>query len=151
MKIGRSIYLGILGALFSTSINAQEAGSEMSDDQTEITLTTKNTVITATLDNSQASRGFIATLPRTMSMNRYGDREYYGKVGKSIAENGLKINEYENGDVTYYAAGRSFAIFYAKAGESSQSGLIRKGKITSNLQDFENLDNTVEMKIEVVE
>ncbi|EKM3681629.1 hypothetical protein PUS40_004393 [Vibrio alginolyticus] len=102
------------------------------------------------LDNSQTSSEFLAMLPRTMSMTRYGDREYYGKVGKAISEEGQKIDDFSNGDVTYYAAGRSFAIFYAKEGESSQPGLIRMGKITSDLRDFEKLEGVVEMRIEVV-
>ncbi|WP_166434288.1 cyclophilin-like fold protein [Vibrio viridaestus] len=122
----------------------------MSEKSVPITLTIDSIVITATLDNSQTSKEFLATLPRTMSMTRYGDREYYGKVGKAISEEGQKINDYSNGDVTYYATGRSFAIFYAKEGESSQSGLIRMGKITSDLSDFEKIAGAVEMRIEVV-
>jgi hypothetical protein len=152
MKATHSIYVAvaICSALFSSFISAEEMETTMSEKSVPITLTIGSTVITATLDNSQTSKEFLATLPRTMSMTRYGDREYYGKVGKAISEEGQKINDYSNGDVTYYAAGRSFAIFYAKEGESSQSGLIRMGKITSNLHDFEKLAGVVEMRIEVV-
>lgn len=152
MKATCSIYVAvaICSAFFSGFISAEEMDTTMSEKSVPITLTIGSTVIKATLDNSQTSKAFLATLPRTMSMTRYGDREYYGKVGKAISEEGQKINDYSNGDVTYYAAGRSFAIFYAKEGESSQSGLIRMGKITSDLRDFEKLSGTVEMKIELV-
>lgn len=83
-------------------------------------------------------------------MRRYGGREYYGKVGKSISEDGEYIDDYLNGDVTYYAAGRSFAVFFDKQKLSSQSGLIRMGRITSDLHDFDNFADSVEMRIERV-
>lgn len=152
MKAIHSIYVAvaICSAFFSGFISAEQMETTMPEKSVPIKLTIGSTVITATLDNSQTSKEFLATLPRTMSMTRYGDREYYGKVGKAISEEGQKINDYSNGDVTYYAAGRSFAIFYAKEGESSQSGLIRMGEITSNLHDFEKLAGVVEMRIELV-
>lgn len=115
-----------------------------------IKMTAGEIVITASIDDSQTSKDFIATLPRTMLMTRYGDREYYAKLGKLLSKEGVKIDDYKNGDVTYYVPGGSFAIFFDKESSSSQSGLIRMGKITSDLTDFHKLGSTVSMRIDVL-
>ena len=46
-------------------------------------------------------------------------------------------------------AGPSFAVFFDGAERSSQSGLIRMGKVTSPLSVFEELGETIEITIEV--
>lgn len=122
--------------------NAQEA--------IDISMTVGDTVVTATLDNSETTQAFLATLPRTLTMNHYGGREYYGRI-EALPENGEAIADFENGDVTYYPAGPSLAIFFAGEDSSSQGGLIRMGKITSDLSAFEALGDSVEMHIEVAE
>lgn len=116
---------------------------------TTIALTVGDTVLTAELDDSQTTRDFLATLPRTMPMTRYGDREYYGKVDAPLSQNGTAIEDYENGDVTYYIPGGSFAIFFGQADNSSQSGLIRMGRMTSDLALFDTLPDEVEVRIEL--
>lgn len=115
---------------------------------TEIIITVGNQVITALLEDSAATRAFLATLPRTLTMNQYGDREYYSRI-ESITEEGEAIPDFKNGDVTYYPPGPSLAIFYAGEEQSSQSGLIRLGKVISDLSVFGNLGDTVEMQIAV--
>lgn len=137
-----------------TMTEIQEATDEEEPVESEVTtdiiMTAGNTVITATLDNSETTGEFLSTLPRTISMNEYGGREYYGRI-EAISENGEGISDYENGDVTYYPSGPSFAIFYGDADNSSQSGLIRMGKVTSDLSVFENLDSETEFYIEIAE
>lgn len=117
--------------------------------ETKIKMTTGNIVINAVLYDSETSNDFIKTLPRTLSMNKYDDREFYGKIGYAISNNGEKIENYVNGDVTYYSVGGSFAIFYAKDNLATQGGLIRMGKIISELSIFNKLDNKIDILIEV--
>lgn len=124
--------------------------SQSLPETTKITMTAGGIVITAELDNSDTSRAFLETLPRTISMNRYDDREYYGRI-EAITENGEVINDFENGDVTYYPAGPSFAVFFAGEERSNQSGLIRMGKVTSDLSAFDGLGDVTEMVIEIAE
>lgn len=125
-----------------------ETVSQETAGTTNIVITAGDVVITATLDNSETTEAFLATLPRTLTMNRYGDREYYGRI-EAISENGESIPDFENGDVTYYPAGPSFAIFFDGEDRSSQGGLIRMGKITSDLSVFDTLGETVEVQIEL--
>lgn len=128
----------------------EEAGQAEPEDTTQITLTAGERVITAEMDNSETSREFLATLPRTMEMNRYDDREYYGRM-EEISENGTAIESFENGDLTYYPAGPSLAVFFDKEDTSRQGGLIRMGKITSDLSAFKTMGETEEVLIEIAE
>lgn len=124
--------------------------------ETPITMTVNtpsgNAVITATLDASNpTARDFIATLPRTMDMTRWDDREYYGKVGHPLADAGPQQSGYADGDVTYYVPGGSYAVFFAKGGRSPISNLVVMGKVTSDLKVFDTLGKTVKMHIQVAE
>ncbi|WP_438718318.1 cyclophilin-like fold protein [Enterococcus sp. AZ109] len=50
----------------------------------------------------------------------------------------------------YYPSGQSFAVFYNGEQHSSLGGLIKLGEITSNLSGFENIDDSIEMTIDLV-
>ena len=143
-----------MGEEFTVTMELIEDGGQnveaSSSEVTEITMTVGDTIITAELTDSETTRAFLETLPRSLTMNRYGDREYYGRID-ALSENGESIPDFENGDVTYYPAGPSFAIFFAREDNSSQGGLIRMGRITSNLSVFDTLSDTVEMYIEIQE
>jgi len=115
---------------------------------TKITLTAGDTVIDAELDDNETSEDFIATLPITLPLKRYGEREYYGHIAK-LSENGPSIADFSNGDVTYYPGGPSLAVFFGREKESYQQGLIRMGRITSDLSLFSKLGEAPEVRIEV--
>ena len=78
------------------------------------------------------------------------DREYFAAIG-DLPENGQAIDDFENGDLTYYTAGKSLAIFFGNADNSSQSDLIRMGKITSDLSLFDEIGDNVTVTIAVAE
>lgn len=147
--------LAAMGDEFDVTMERMENDGQTADvtvgnETVEITMTVGDAVIMAELSDSQTTRAFLETLPRTLAMNRYGDREYYGRM-EEITENGESVKDFENGDVTYYPAGPSFAVFFDKEGTSNQSGLIRMGRITSDLSVFDGLGDTVEMRIEIRE
>lgn len=112
----------------------------------DITMAFGDVVVTAALDNSETTQAFLATLPQTFSMSRYGDREYYAAI-PALPEDGEAIADFENGDITYYTTGKSLAIFFGNAESSSQGDLIRMGKITSDLSVFSTFGDTVEVTI----
>lgn len=127
-----------------------QQGTSTASETTVITLTSGDTVITAEMMDSETTRAFLETLPRTLTMNRYDDREYYGRI-ESITEDGETIADFENGDVTYYPAGPSFAVFFDGEERSDQSGLIRMGKTISDLTAFNSLGDSAEITIEIAE
>lgn len=116
---------------------------------TQITMTAGKTVIAAMLDDSATARDFIKSLPVTMKMTRWGNREYYGKVANRLSEDGQKRNRFENGDVAYWAPGGSFAVFFNDKANPEIDNLIVMGKITSDLKAFDALGESVDMRIEV--
>lgn len=118
---------------------------------TAITMTVGDTVITAELSDSQTTRDFLALLPRTVTLSRYGDREYYGNPGGTLSTEGEAIPDFENGDVTFYPPSGNLAIFFGNEDTSNQANLIRMGKITSDLSVFENFPQSIEMQIAVAE
>ena len=139
-------------AIESAQIDTAESSSnnEADTEQPEIELSFGDTVMTAVLDDSETSRAFIKMLPLTLTMNRYADREYYAALGE-LPENGAVIDDFENGDVTYYTDGKSLAIFFGNADTSSQDGLIRMGRITSDLSLFDTVGESVEVTISLAE
>ena len=139
-------------AVESAQIDTAESSSsnETDTEQTEIELSFGDTVMTAVLDGSETSRAFIKMLPLTLTMNRYADREYYAALGE-LPENGAAIDDFENGDVTYYTDGKSLAIFFGNADTSSQDGLIRMGRITSDLSLFDTVGESEEVTISLSE
>ena len=141
----------------NTSENERETGVEepVEDGGTssaDILITIGDTKVMASLDDSETSRDFLSLLPLTIDMTRFYDREYAGSLSPaSLSRNGEEIDDFENGDVTYYVAGNALAIFFDKETESDQGGLIRMGKITSDLDILINLQGDTQMTITLAE
>ena len=115
-----------------------------------IAMTTGTAVITADLHDNPTTRDFVASLPVTMSMTRWGEREYYGKVGKRLSDKGRQRNGFEDGDVAYYVPGGSFAVFFNNKVNPDIAHLIVMGKVTSDLSVFESLGESLTVRIELV-
>lgn len=115
-----------------------------------ITLTTGNTVITADLKDNPTTRDFVKSLPVTMTMTRWGEREYYGKTDERLSDNSPSQNGFADGDVAYYVPGSSFAVFFNSRINPDISNLIIMGKVTSDLAVFDDLGDSVTMRIEQV-
>ncbi len=130
------------------TINGISSGAEL--EETGIQLTFGNTIVTAVLDDSETSQAFIEMLPLTLIMHRYADREYYAALDE-LPENGASIENFENGDVTYYTEGEALAIFFDGADTSFQDGLIRMGRITSPLSLFDAFGENVVVTIALSE
>ena len=116
---------------------------------TAITIKAGNAVIAATLDDSPTAQDFVKSLPLTISMKRWGDREYYGKLREPLSDQGRKQNGFANGDVAYWVPGGSFAIFFDDKVSPDISNLIVFGKISSDLKVFGTLGESLEMRIEL--
>lgn len=99
-------------------------------------------------DHSQTARDFLATLPRTLDMTNYDNREFYSPIGP-LSEDGPQIDTFKNGDVTYYTTGQSFAIFFAKDDQSIQPDLIKIGQVTSDLDLFKQLGTAATVSLKV--
>lgn len=123
-----------------------EENPEAPQGKTLISLDFGGVTVLAEMEDSGTTTAFLDRLPLTLSMNRYADREYYAAI-PALPESGEAIPDFENGDITYYTTGKSLAIFFGNAGSSHQAGLIRMGKITSDLAAFDSIGDSVEVTI----
>ena len=128
-------------SIHQETADTESETEQLQSDTTEIKLTFWNDIVFAMMDNSETTKAFLELLPLTLSMNRYGDREYYAPVPELP----------ENGDITYFVSGKSLAIFFGNEGNSSQGGLIRMGKITSDLSVFETMEDNVSVTVEIAD
>ena len=119
---------------------------EPSKTETQVSLDFGGITVLAEMDDSETTKAFLNRLPLTLSMDRYADREYYAAI-PALPENEEAIPDFENGDITYYTSGNSLAIFFGNAGNSHQAGLIRMGRITSDLAAFDSIGDSVEVTI----
>lgn len=135
-----------------TETGVEEPVEDGGTSSADILITIGDTKVMASLDDSETSRDFLSLLPLTIDMTRFYDREYAGSLSPaSLSRNGEEIDDFENGDVTYYVAGNALAIFFDKETESDQGGLIRMGKITSDLDILINLQGDTQMTITLAE
>lgn len=138
------------GAIAESAPAPKQAEVSEPEETTEIVLDFEGNQVAAVLDNSETTQAFLARLPLTVSMSRYGNREYYAAIPE-LPENGEAIPDFENGDITYYTTGKSLAIFFGNADSSSQADLIRMGRITSDLEIFQELPDTADVTIALAE
>ena len=136
----------------NSSLTEEPTSSGVKSEITKIRIAIGETVATAELNDSETSKDFIDLLPLTLNMTRFYDREYAASLSPAtLSQNGEAIDDFENGDITYYIAGNALAIFFDEANESNQSGLIRMGKITSDLNEIINLSGNSEVTITLSE
>ncbi|PPH01534.1 cyclophilin-like fold protein [Rathayibacter sp. AY1H3] len=114
---------------------------------TPITITADGQTFTATLNDSQVSQDFIATLPVTLDWYRNAGIEYITELPEPMTETGPFYTNVEAGDLVYYNPMDSITIIYEPT--SSVPTLTKMGEITSDLNAFQDLPDDVEMRIEL--
>ena len=123
------------------------ATTETSGQDTAVTITAGDQTFDATINDSQVSRDFLATLPATLTWERNAGIEYITELTAPMTETGPFYTDVEAGDIVYYNPRDSITIIYAPT--SSVPTLTKMGQVTSDLAAFENLPDTTEMRIEV--
>lgn len=117
--------------------------------ETPITITVGEISMTAVLNDSDAAKSFIRSLPQTLSMNRLFDREYYTTLPEALASGGSSLQQtYEVGDVAYWPSQRYFGLLFDHTRPLS-SPIIVLGKITSDVRVLDVLGETATMTITV--
>jgi len=120
--------------------------TETSAEETAVTITAGDQTFDATINDSQVSRDFLATLPTTLSWERNAGIEYITELSEPMTETGPFYTDVEAGDIVYYNPMDSITIIYAPT--SSVPTLAKMGEVTSDLDAFENLPDTIDMRIE---
>lgn len=118
----------MFSATASASPNQKEQGSMYN-----IRITLGDRFISASLEDSVATRDFMAQLPLTLDLEDYSATEKIAYLPHKLATHGAPAGiDPEVGDVTYYAPWGNLALFYRDF--SYSSGLVRLGRITAGIE-----------------
>ena len=114
----------------------------------KIRITLQDTVITATLTDSQTSRDFVSLLPLTLTFEDYAGTEKISYLPRKLStEDAPSGSDPSVGDITYYAPWGNLAIFYRDFGYAN--GLVVLGKINEGLEGL-SVPGSVEATIELI-
>lgn len=86
----------------------------------------------------------------TVSMTRMGKHEYYGPLDTPLTHTEDLQTGYTVGDLAFWTPGDLFAVYFDEPDEAPE-GLMILGRITSNMEVFDDMAGSVEMHIEVAE
>lgn len=120
--------------------------------ETAITITIGEITLEGVLYDTALAEEIKAFFPLTISMVRYGGREYYGGVDfyPENLEGGQR--NFEDGDITYCEPHHNMAIFYAQTDDPDLSvDVIPIGRVTSDLSVFANLDSREDITFSLAE
>lgn len=116
------------------------------ETQAPINISLGDTVLSGLLNSSPEAKEFMASLPQSITMARYGGREYYGPAAEKISVVTKGRLTFEDGDITYCPKNNTIAIFFAQTDQPNLTmEVIPIGKVTSDLLALHNLDSSVRM------
>jgi hypothetical protein len=116
----------MLGLAFMFSATASALNIE--EDSMKLNIILKDKTLTATLNDSPASREFAALLPLTLQLKDYAREEKISDLPSRLTTEGSpEGTAAKKGDITLYAPWGNLAIFYKS--HSYVSGLIKLGQL----------------------
>jgi hypothetical protein len=108
------------------------------------------TVLTATMLNTETSRDFIALLPLTLRMKDYSGTEKLSDLPRKLStKNAPSGCDPSVGDITYYSPWGNLAIFYKDFGYSK--GLVKLGSIDGGIEQLGSIKGDFEAVFESIE
>lgn len=118
--------------------------------ETAIKITIGSTVLDGVIYDTALAQEFKNRFPLTVSMGRYGGREYYGGIDFTPANSGNGQLNFENGDITYCRTNNTMAIFYAQTERPNLTmEVIPIGKVTSDLSVFDILGSSEDITFQL--
>jgi hypothetical protein len=103
----------------------------------------------ATLEDSAATRDFLAQLPLTLELEDYASTEKIAQLPRTLSTAGAPAGVTPAaGDITFYAPWGNLAIFHKPFGYSK--GLIKLGRIDGDFQLLRRAGK-IQVRIEVVD
>jgi hypothetical protein len=92
--------------------------------------------LTATLDDTAASRDFVSLLPLTLTLDDYNGTEKISDLPKKLSTKDAPAGiDPSVGDITFYSPWGNLAIFYKDFAYSR--GLVKLGRIDSGIETFD--------------
>ncbi|MFA6040839.1 MAG: cyclophilin-like fold protein [Methylophilus sp.] len=141
----------ITPTLQKCSANAVNNKSSEAKIGTNICLTINGKSITATLNNSVASKDFISMLPISLKLEDFAKTEKISYLPRKLSLTGAASGYAPAvGDITYYAPWGNLAIFYKESKVGFARGLISLGKIDGDINHLLGADGAI-LTIEKIE
>lgn len=112
-----------------------------------------NKTLEVKLNKGEAASQLVTALPQKITMSRWGDGEYYGKIPVKISSKEKTRDVFEVGEVAFWPSGNALCIFFgptpASSGEQPKmaSPGIPLGKIVSDVSVLKTLGATQEMAL----
>ena len=102
-------------------------------EQMRLRIEVEDTVLTATLEDTEVARDLAALLPLTLTLTDYAATEKISDLPRRLATAGVPEGATPSaGDITYYAPWGNLALFYRAF--SYSPGLVKLGRIDSGLE-----------------
>lgn len=102
--------------------------------------------------NTALGKQMMKKFPLTVTMDQYGDREYYGDVEKKNrpAKKSKGKLAFVNGDITYCFENDTMAIFYNQSDEPNLTMRVNCiGRVTSDLSVFREMGDSATMTFDL--
>ncbi len=115
----------------------------------QIRIITEDTVIMATLIDSETTRDFISLLPLTLTLEDYAGTEKISYLPQRLSTEGAPAgSDPAIGTIAYYAPWGNLAIYYRDSGYAN--GLILLGSIDDGGIEALNVSGSINVTIELI-
>ncbi len=143
----------LIAILITTGLSASDAGAEESRtktmaNETRITLTVRDAVINAVLDDSSTSGDLLSRLPLTLDLQGY-EFDFCGVMPVALAYDESEATVgWKDGDIAFGPGANWFTILYGGQEQSGSSGpLVKFGRITDPLSRLDQLPRSISVTI----
>lgn len=134
--------LAVQGSVAPVMAQAQSSSTKEDavNTETEIILDIDGSIVLLSLEDSAATRDFLAQLPLTLSFEDYHGIEKVSDLPSRLSTEGAPAGfDPQVGSFTYYAPWGNLAIFYRDFGYSRS--LVNLGTVTSGLEYLSQSDS----------
>ena len=117
-----------------------------------ITIKVGDQILDGVCYNTALGKQMIEKFPLTVTMDQYGDREYYGDVAKKNRPTKKSKGKlaFVNGDITYCFENDTMAVFYNQSDEPDLTMRVNCiGRVTSDLSVFKEMGDSVTMTFDL--
>ena len=136
------LFMMMFGSAFSSS-------SSPASDEIKVKITVAGKELTAIFENNITTQNLIKQMPLTVPMsNLYGREMCYRFGNGTFPTDHLRVDNYQVGDIVYWAPAGSLVILYKQNGERFSRQQL--GHINSGVELFNSLGDT-EVTFEVID
>ena len=136
------LFMMMFGSAFSSS-------SSPTSDEIKVKITVTGKELTAIFENNITTQNLIKQMPLTVPMsNLYGREMCYRFGNGTFPTDHLRVDNYQVGDIVYWAPAGSLVILYKQNGERFSRQQL--GHINSGVEVFNSLGDT-EVTFEVID